>query len=296
MRRKIKRKVSQLQSRLLSQLLSGIKYVFVKIFSLASYGVEIVLRYNFGGRYFNIPILIGAVLSIHLWSNLFSLLSAANNLATSYSENQQTPTSNFFLVNFYATIVFILGIWHIVTIHQRQAQGIYGHTRDNGTSHLTRFYPNDRMTKLVGEPALVLGIGAILALAYPTRSLGLYFITTAIFLFSKEFLTDTQLKTKYFDAIDSKIDNKSFKQLMDQGWNSFFSTKWPTPQKQQDFIVNIPVTPPPANNQFINDQKMIASLDPNLQSLYQGNNPSHTPDHARTVADKVNKIFKKKKP
>ncbi len=249
------------------------------MFSIPSYGIEVVLRHSFGQRYFNIPIFLATLFTVFFWNFYFEGLAIILGwFGGNFNyEVKVTPAIVF------ATLVLILGGYHIFVIYERNAQGERWHSRSGGISYLTQIFPdlNPRLTQLVVEPALAFAVGLVIFLIrtvdnsgslptyiYPLRSLGLFLMLAGVSLFNKEYLYDLAMKNRYLDAIDSQIENKLFKQLLDQGWQEFYGNKPPPPQQTQGFTARVPHRPQ-TEKQYRDFQEMIAGLDPDLKDFYE---------------------------
>ncbi len=241
------------------------------MFSIASYGIEVMLRHSFGERYFSIPVYLITILAVLFWNSFFNFGNIIYN-GFSYALDEVGIA--------YAAILVILGIIHISVIYERNAQGERWHSLSGGISHLTKLWPNDRMVKLLLEPLVVIGIGAIFIfirttdssgyydeLSYPLRAFGLYLIVAAISLFIKEYIINYEMRMQYLNASDQQIEADVMKELMDEGWNEYHKRNWkPLPKDTQGFSVNVPFRPK-NKKQYDNFTEMIGNLDPSLQDF-----------------------------
>ena len=263
-------------------------WIFLRaIFSVTSFGIEVLLRRKFGERYLTFPIYFWTVLVALFWYLPFRPLAISRlfTLDGDFGENLQTWWRVLGEEQvIYALILWLLGAIHISAIHRRNSKREKWHSYSNGISHLTALIPYDRAVKMWVEPILVFlvggglflytlikftrlfelgyGLGDVLSLS-SWGSLSLYFIVAALSLFGKGQIIHREQRKRYLDAVDAQIESEVMKELMDDGWGKY--DLWP--KLQETYGVNL-VAPPPQNEKEYNSlARMFTRLDPSLQEL-----------------------------
>ena len=250
-------------ARLRNIITSFLMDILINILALVSYGVEVILRYEFGERYLSILKLIGMVAAVSLWLGIFDLGSAIARFGEfNFNPTIDMPTENKPFRKGFVYLVAFLGVCHLSEIYYRNARGILWHTQSSGISYLSWIIPYDRIVKLFIEPILVFTVATLITNF--DQSLSLYLKVAAGTLLAKEYLINQKLRISYLDNIDAKIESRFFQDIIDQAWENFDRNKWPGPQKTQGFIVRMPLQPK-TKQHFGKFKNIVAGLNPDLK-------------------------------
>ena len=186
--------------------------VLMFLFWILSFPVEIILRSNFGERYYGVQ---GTIISI-LYFFVGGTLLQAND-------------GQVFLIGIFCLFVAVRGLYHVYFIVKRNQKGIRWHSYAGGTSwdFWKHWNISHSKVQLYIEPLLCISIGALfLSLSYGelTQSidysdanlelLGFQAIIGGLALFGKGVIIAYRDRQAFLNTQDSKIESEMLEDVL----------------------------------------------------------------------------------
>lgn len=195
-------------------IFAPIKFIytlFMVFLGWISLTLEVFARREFGERYFNPVRIIFAWFTLGFYRFFFVLWFSLSNFSiggslfgggSSFNLGATTPFFRLFTWGF-----LIASGAHILRIYLRNKQGIQWHSQSFGISWFSALPLDDWKLYRFVEPVAFFIVGLILAIFFD-RLLGIWIVLAAGSLFLKNQMAYADLRGRYLDLIDSRIESE----------------------------------------------------------------------------------------